>query len=402
MLGRLPLHAALEEPSRRYRRILYSSCIAGVIGALAGVALFLRPYFAAWPAWAASSLILITLLAALAARAGYERAGRLLLVGGATLELLLVNLASAPGASVDLFWLLLPTLQFLFPPAERRRAYSLSILALCGFLYFQISGDGGRGLLQTPSADEVRIARIVNSTVVATLLAIFVALAVYWNRRAERFLHLERRRSDGILSAILPARIAERLKQSRGPIAERVDNVAVLFADIVGFTPLAERTPPERLVAVLNQIFTAFDRMAREYGVEKIKTIGDCYMACAGATERSGLSASRIARFALALQHYIRSHFHGELQLRIGLHIGPVVAGVIGASRYSYDLWGDTVNIASRLESHGEADCIQASESFRQQCGADFVFEERGLVDLKGRGPLLCYWLRGVAAETLR
>jgi class 3 adenylate cyclase len=207
---------------------------------------------------------------------------------------------------------------------------------------------------------------------------------------------IERAREEDILRRVLPAPIVRRLKRSEGVIADHLDRVTVVFADICGFTPLAARMSPTEIVELLDTIFTAFDGLAAEHGVEKIKTIGDAYMAVAGAPERTGDHALRAARLALAMRAYVKrlaAERGIALSMRIGLHTGEVVAGVIGIQRFAYDLWGDTVNTASRMESHGEPDEIQLTAATREAIGDAFAIRERGPIEVKGRGTIVTYWL---------
>ncbi len=206
--------------------------------------------------------------------------------------------------------------------------------------------------------------------------------------------------SESLLLNILPAPIAHRLKSGERAIADKFDAVTVLFADIVGFTKLSARTTPEELVQGLNAIFGRFDELARKYGLEKIKTIGDAYMVAGGLPERSHDHAERVAQFALEMQAVMQEDAlrssNGELvQMRIGIHTGAAVAGVIGTSKFSYDLWGDTVNTASRMESHGEAGKIHVSEDVFTALKEKFVFEERGDIEVKGKGLLRTWFLLG-------
>ena len=213
---------------------------------------------------------------------------------------------------------------------------------------------------------------------------------------ARTALDLERARSEGLLLNILPAAIAARLKDSREPIADHSDNVTVLFADIVGFTPLAARKQPAELVALLDRVFTDFDALARQHGLEKIKTIGDAYMAVAGLPEAQPDHALRAARMAVAMVTALRrtAADTGEpLHLRVGLHSGPVVAGVIGRSKFSYDLWGDTVNTASRMEATGVMDRVQCSAATAAAVGHAWALESRGAIEVKGKGTMETFLL---------
>lgn len=208
-----------------------------------------------------------------------------------------------------------------------------------------------------------------------------------------RLLQAEQERSERLLLNILPESIAARLKETPEVIADRFDAVTVLFADIVGFTELAAMVDPETVVTLLNAIFSRFDDLAAEHGLEKIKTIGDAYMAVGGLPTPCPDHAEAAALMALAMRRAIGEFAEGRLQLRIGLHSGPVVAGVIGRRKFSYDLWGDTVNIASRMESHGVPGAIQISEATYRLLTGRFVCTPRGTISLKGRGAMTAWYL---------
>jgi class 3 adenylate cyclase len=206
----------------------------------------------------------------------------------------------------------------------------------------------------------------------------------------------ERERSERLLLNILPASIAERLKNSKAAIADHSDEVTVLFADIVGFTPLSARMTPQALVQILDRVFSEFDALAEAHGLEKIKTIGDAYMAAAGLPERRADHASAAARMAqgmLEAAARITAETGEALALRIGLHSGPVVAGVIGTKKFSYDMWGDTVNTASRMESHGVPGAVHCSAATAALLQHDFVLTARGAVQVQGKGEMCTFLL---------
>ena len=213
---------------------------------------------------------------------------------------------------------------------------------------------------------------------------------------AMRLLGEERARSERLLLNILPAPIAERLKTSEESIAEHSDGVTVLFADIVGFTPLSARKTPRALVDLLNRIFSEFDALADAHGLEKIKTIGDAYMAVAGLPQAWPDHAPRAARMALAMRDAtarVSAETGEALALRIGLHSGPVVAGVIGRRKFTYDMWGDTVNTASRMESHGLPGTIHCSEATAMLLQGAFQLQARGAMEIKGKGEMHTFLL---------
>ncbi len=206
------------------------------------------------------------------------------------------------------------------------------------------------------------------------------------------YLHRENER---LLLNVLPASIANKLKQQVGIIAERFDDASVLFADIVGFTPLSARLSPTELIESLNRVFSGFDELADHHKLEKIKTIGDGYMVAGGLIEQNADHLAAMATMALAMHENVRklnSQF-GGLSLRIGLQVGSVIAGVIGIRKFIYDVWGDTVNTASRLESHGAPGRTHVSEMVFERLQGRFAFEARGTIELKGRGPMNTYFL---------
>jgi adenylate cyclase len=216
--------------------------------------------------------------------------------------------------------------------------------------------------------------------------------------RARQELKLAQQKSEKLLLNILPQVIAEQLKQEHTTIADSFLEVTVLFADIVGFTELSSRTSAPQIVELLNEIFCLFDELAERHGVEKIKTIGDAYMAVAGLPNQRSDHAIAIANMALDMQRAVAQFSQEQNQsfrIRIGISTGPVVAGVIGLKKFAYDLWGDTVNTASRMESHGIAGCIQVCEASYHLLKETYFLEKRGLIKVKGKGEMTTYLLQG-------
>ena len=216
---------------------------------------------------------------------------------------------------------------------------------------------------------------------------------------------MERQKSEKLLLNILPEKIANKLKQNEKHIADGFQSVSILFADIVGFTPLSSTLKPERLVSILNDLFSHFDQLAEKYKLEKIKTIGDAYMAAAGLPETDERHAIHCVQMALEMQKYMTTISIPEtekLELRIGIHSGPVVAGVIGIKKFSYDLWGDAVNTASRMESHGLPGEIQITASVKELIGDNFTLQERGFIEVKGKGLIEAYFVKEKLNQSLR
>ncbi|MEG4206160.1 adenylate/guanylate cyclase domain-containing protein [Microcoleus sp. Pol7_A1] len=213
---------------------------------------------------------------------------------------------------------------------------------------------------------------------------------------AQEELKIQQEQSEKLLLNILPKPIAERLKAEQTTIADSFAEVSVLFADIVGFTELSARMSPTELVKRLNVIFSHFDQLAEKYGVEKIKTIGDAYMVVGGLPTPRHDHAEAIAQMALGMQAQIAklSAETGEkLAIRVGINSGPVVAGVIGVSKFTYDLWGDTVNVAARMEATGFAGSIQVTDVTYKLLKNKYLFERRGVIPVKGKGDMMTYWL---------
>jgi len=216
--------------------------------------------------------------------------------------------------------------------------------------------------------------------------------------RAEQALRLEKNKSERLLLNILPKPIVEQLKQFQGSLAQQFPEATILFADIVNFSPLSAEISPLELLNLLNQIFSIFDQLAEKHGVEKIKTIGDAYMVAGGLPVPTDNHALAIGQMALDMQqaiHQFKTEQGKPLQIRIGINTGPVVAGVIGTKKFSYDLWGDAVNVASRMESSGLPGRIQVTAATKERLQDKYLFEERGSIAVKGKGKMISYWLIG-------
>jgi len=235
---------------------------------------------------------------------------------------------------------------------------------------------------------------------VGTVVAVAGAWVTSSLRRREFLsswaLNEEKELSERLLLNVLPQAIAQRLKAGEHTIAERVQDASVLFSDIVGFTPLSETMSPEALVSVLDEVFSAFDAAATKHGLEKIKTIGDAYMVAAGLPVPRADHLEAIAEMALDMREAVarvNAKRGLTLRVRIGMHSGPVVAGVIGTAKFSYDIWGDTVNTASRMESHGAPGEIHVTDEVRKKLEGRYEFSAPRTMQVKGKGELTTAFL---------
>jgi len=238
---------------------------------------------------------------------------------------------------------------------------------------------------------------IFNIAGCATLFMMVLYYFIVLNRNLVKELNLEQRKSENLLLNILPKEIANILKNENRTIADQYKDVSVLFADIVEFTPMSASMSPIELVELLNEVFMYFDELVEKYDLEKIKTIGDCYMVAAGVPRHRPDHAHVLAQMALDAQDYFSKQNFGErrLDIRVGINSGPVVAGVIGRKKFTYDLWGDVVNTASRMESHGVGGRIQITEKTYQLLKNDFICEPRGKVIVKGKGEMDVWHITG-------
>ncbi len=294
---------------------------------------------------------------------------------------------------ISVFGLVLMLIAGVLPTPDRRRfLLYLGSLALLLWLVTDMRGMAVTQFIVQRALPLTLVAFVVDALVLRQQVAAYAA------RRAAE---LQRERSEALLHAILPEAIAHRLKDDTARIADAFPEASILFADMVGFTELSRGLPPCELVALLDDAFSRFDRLAAKHGVEKIKTIGDAYMVAAGLPMASERHLEAIAGFALDVLDELAA-FNGErgtsLQLRVGIHTGSVVAGVIGRSKFAYDVWGDTVNRASRMESTGVAGRIQVTGEVHERLRDRFRFEPRGEVEVKGVGRVHTWFLTARAA----
>jgi guanylate cyclase len=309
--------------------------------------------------------------------------------------ILMVALGGFVNSSVVILWSVLCPLSALIlvntREAPRWMLVYLSLVILGGFLqpYARVSNN-------LPTALVVPLFFIMNIGAVTGIAFLLLYYFVRERNRAYQLLREEQDRSESLLLNVLPEEIAPILKADDGTIADYFDSASVLFADIVGSTPLFAGMDPKEIVNWLNEIFSMFDRLVEKHGLEKIRTIGDNYMVASGVPKPRSDHAHAIALLALDMLRGLEDvpPRNGNIvNFRIGINSGPMVAGVIGKTKFHYDLWGDTVNTASRMESHGEPGRIQISDETYQLIQEQFVCESRGEVVIKGKGEMATWFL---------
>ena len=285
---------------------------------------------------------------------------------------------------------------FLFG-TENWRHYGVWLVVALASLLLGLAAAPPDGLL-LPEDRDVRsllATHVMINTLGANALMIFYALSTL--RRTETELESQHARSTALINTVLPPSIAERLTSgTEERIADRIDGLTVLFADLVGFTKAARDLPPEQIIDYLDAMVRAFDQLCAKHGAEKIKTIGDCYMAVGGLTgdgRAQAIAMGNLAVDMIAMQAKLPALGEHRLAIRIGLHTGSATAGIIGDTRFAYDVWGDAVNIASRMESHGLPGRIQVSGEYLDAVGDAFQRQERGVIEVRGIGPVRTYFL---------
>jgi guanylate cyclase len=303
--------------------------------------------------------------------------------------LLSVALGGFVGSSAVVLWALLgPVGAFLI--AGRRGAVRWLLAYLCLVALTPLLTMESLGTATLPSG-VISTFFVLN---VGSVSAIAFGLLYYFvgeNQRVLELLRLEKFKSERLLLNILPKEVADALKDDEQTIADQYDSVSILFADIVGFTPLSAKMDAEQVVGLLNQVFSHFDELVDDHGVEKVRTIGDNYMVVAGAPRRHPNHAHALAEVALGMMSFLDDFVlpdGNRLQFRIGINTGPVVAGVIGTRKFQYDVWGDAVNVASRMESHGIPGKIQIGPSTFELIRDRYRCVQRGSIDVKGKGTL--------------
>lgn len=299
-------------------------------------------------------------------------------------------------AKTHFYYLLIALASFFTHPYEKRKtSYFIIIFVLVLFIGFEFFLPYIKPLVPLPK-EYLIFQTSTNNISFALMLTGFSFYIYSIFKKAELSIILEHQKSKKLLENILPLAVIEKLRENPDSIAESFDECTVLFSDIVGFTEISRKLPAQELVSFLNEIFSIFDDLAEKYGLEKIKTIGDAYMVAGGLPEKQPFHAERVADFALemiAAVQIFREKTSFPLQLRIGIHSGNAIAGVIGKKKFIYDLWGESVNTASRMESHGIPGQIQVSESTYIRLKDKFTFMERGILEVKGMGKVKSYFL---------
>jgi adenylate cyclase len=307
-----------------------------------------------------------------------------------------------PSGAVGLWGILAPLGALVF--LEVRRA----IRWFAAFVFvFVLTGILGELLFPDADLPAWFTSMMLALNVVGAASVAFMLLASFAHQRNEalKALRAEQEKAETLLLNILPSSIAERLKATSRAIADHFDSASILFADVVDFTPLSQRLSPAEVVGLLDQLFSRFDTLVERHGLEKIKTIGDCYMAAAGVPDPRPDHARRAALLALDMREVVATSAiagHPGLELRMGINSGPVVAGVIGTKRFLYDLWGDAVNTASRMESNGTPGEIQITRATYELLKDDFVCSPRGTIPVKGKGEMETWYLVGSRSATAR
>jgi adenylate cyclase len=303
-----------------------------------------------------------------------------------------------PSGAVGLWGILAPLGALVFLDVRR------AVRWFAAFLFvFLVTGILGEALFRDADLPAWFTSTMLALNVIGAGSIAFTLLASFANQRdaALRALRAEQAKAEALLVNVLPSSIAERLKGATRSIADHFESASILFADVVDFTPLARRLAPAEVVGVLDELFSHFDGLVEQHGLEKIKTIGDCYMAASGVPDPSPDHARRTALLALDMRDAVATSAIGQLglEMRIGINSGPVVAGVIGTKRFLYDLWGDAVNTASRMEEHGTPGDIQITRTTYELLKDEFVCKRRGTIEVKGKGEMETWYLEGPRSD---
>ncbi|HUK60388.1 MAG TPA: adenylate/guanylate cyclase domain-containing protein [Stellaceae bacterium] len=389
--------SAGDDPFARKRRSVIVATIMvtllGVVSLVIG-ALLIYSDLAPTLGYAFIAVAFVRFLGVPLSRFGHESAAFLTNVAAGSVLYCAASLEFGPNAGIDIW---APAFVAL-PPLVADRQHPRVRIAIAAMSFTVVFGTSALmriyppGIAVTPQT--LLIMRRFNLAAAVLLTATILLIYRRLLDRAELRVQAAQKVSERLLGNILPSAIASRLKRDEYPIADQFQEISVLFADIVGFTEYAAHRPPESVVELLNRVFFAFDDMVERRGLEKIKTIGDAYMAAAGVPDARADHAEAVADLAFEMLDFAASAGVG---LRIGIHSGRVVAGVIGKHKFSYDIWGGTVNEAARLQTTSEPGRIQISAETARRLGPGWRLEPRGTVELKGLGEVATYFLLGRA-----
>ena len=380
-----------DDDDIRLRKSLLVVCASSfvVAGAAWGLMyiLFDEPLAGAIPLSYSSISLLSILHFGLTHRYHFFRFSQLMLILLLPFFLMLTLGGFVNGSAVILWSLICPLGAMLFDEPRQAPRWFLAFVSL---VILSVILQPYVGFANNLSSGAVILFFVINLIGVGSIVFLMV---YYFVGQKNMF----QEKSEALLLNILPKEIVAILKNEPRTIADHFEGVSILFADVVNFTPLSATMTPKELVELLNEVFSHFDSLVEKYGLEKIKTIGDCYMVAAGIPRSRADHAQALTAMALEMRDYVSLHeFQGrKLTFRIGLNSGPVVAGVIGRKKFIYDLWGDAVNTASRMESHGHAGTIQITRATYELVKDDFVCEPRGTVNVKGKGKMEVWFVTG-------
>jgi adenylate cyclase len=307
-----------------------------------------------------------------------------------------------PSGGVALWGILAPLGALVFLEVRQAVRWFIAFVVV-----FVVTGLAGEVLFSDADLPTWFTSTMLAMNIIGAGAVAFAVLASFAQQRndALKALRAEQAKSEALLLNVLPSAIVERLKATTEMIADHFDATTILFADVVDFTPLSERLPPAEVVGMLDQLFSRFDALVERHGLEKVKTVGDCYMAAAGVPSPRPDHARMVALLALDMRDVVSASAVAAwpgLEVRIGINSGPVVGGVIGTKRFLYDLWGDAVNIASRMESHGTPGEIQVTRATYELLKDGFVCSFRGTIPIKGKGEMETWYLVGPRSDDRR
>lgn len=392
----------LAKSEAKYIRLTNGVCLIGILW-MAPIALFFIPLLpeSKYLIFNSTFFPIVWLGTFALNHFGHYLKARLHLLGFTIICVTLNAIQLGKASENHLYFMVIAITSFyIFPKHQFKYIILISVTSLLLFIAVEVLLNDKGSFLNAPP-EFYQIGRLMS--MVALVIIIFSLTAYNYRslNKAQEEIEKAHQKSENLLLNILPRSIAEQLKNDTSTIAERIDGATILFADIVGFTTLSQSIAPEKLVDLLNNIFSEFDIIAKKFELEKIKTIGDAYMVAGGVPERNDHHCELIARCALEMLDVMNRGVCRQYncKIRIGIHTGPVVAGVIGNSKFAYDLWGDSVNTASRMESHGEANKILATRDVFLKLKDKFVFEESRVIQVKGKGSMETYFLSGLKSN---